>query len=150
MSFRVGQKAKSEIIHLLHLLVERIARVHNSPVRHTAPGSAAAHPFLHHLVVRQGHNKDPKTSNSTKGQKPSFCNEFIRILSSLADELGSSWASWGASGGNPGGDPGGQLEATPIYTNEGSHHKTPNIHITTKNGSMSLNITLNFKKWRLV
>ena len=56
------------------------------------------------------------------------------ILSSLEDELGSSVASWGASGGSPEGYPGGQFEATPVYTNEGSHHKTPNIHITTKMG----------------
>ena len=57
------------------------------------------------------------------------------ILSSLEDNLGSSWASWGTSGGHPGGDPGGHFEAEPIYTNEGSHHKTPSIHITTKNGT---------------
>ena len=150
LSFRVGQKAKSEVIQVLHLLLERLTFVDNRPLPHWMPYLAAAGPFLRLPEPRQGHPKDQKTSNSAKGQKPSFCNEFIRILSSLEYNLGSSWASWETSGGNPGGDPGGHFEAKPIYTNEGSHHKTPSIHITTKKGSMSLKIMLNVKKLRLV
>ena len=64
-SFGVGHRRKTKIIHLLHLLLERLAFLEKGFVLFLAPCSAAPGPFLSHLEARKATQQDKKRLKST-------------------------------------------------------------------------------------